>query len=342
MKTPLCYHHRDAEAPNLLILLLASISHYNETTEHPGKRIPLLVNKDQPAPLRNNANAEKEDRLPKISIGLPVFNGEAFLDESLSSLRRQTCEDFELIISDNASTDATAEIIARHKAVDSRIRYVRQPQNIGASENFLFVLAQARSELFMWASHDDIWEDNWLEVLSGCIAPDDIGVRGTIKLTRDDQVVAEKKPPDFRRFGFATCFLRNENDYRSHYVYSLFNRDKLLRADTESFKFEYYPDAILIYCLLEQGSLRTVDETSLRYRLHDENLGSLYSGKWKGWKKILYRIHPLRYYLAYIRYSRRPFTKLGIALLIPVKHLYAQFSFWVRGARELITGKRAL
>lgn len=275
-----------------------------------------------------------------MCIGLPVFNGEAFLRESLDSLLGQTFEDFELIISDNASTDSTADIIAGYEALDSRVRYVRQPENIGGSENFLYVLSQARAELFMWASHDDIWEEDWLEVLIDRITPEDIGVRGRIKLTRDGQVVAEKKPPDFHRFDFARFFLRNENDYRSHYVYSLFNREKLLRADIESLKFEYYPDAILTYCLLEQGSLRTVDQTSLRYRLHDENLGSSYSGKWKGWKKILYRIHPLRYYLAYVRYSRRPLTKLCIFLLIPAKHIYAQFSFWVRGGKELITGKR--
>ena len=294
------------------------------------------------ASARNGPRLEQEEPVPKISIGLPVFNGESYLDESLSSLLGQTCDDFELIISDNASTDSTSDIVASHEARDSRIRYVRQSQNIGASENFLYVLGQARSELFMWASHDDIWEDNWLEVLSACITPEDVGVRGRINLTRDGEVVAEKKPPNFRRFDFARCFLRNENDYRSHYAYSLFNREKLIRADLESFKFEYYPDAILIYCLLEQGSLRTVDQTSLRYRLHDENLGSSYSQKWKGWKKLLYRVHPLRYYLAYVRYSRRPLTKLRIFLLIPVKHIYAQFSFWVRGGKELITGEREI
>ena len=282
------------------------------------------------------------DRRPKVSIGLPVYNGEAFLDEALTSLRDQTFDDFELIVSDNASTDSTADIVAAHEAVDSRIKYFRQPENIGASENFLFVLSKARTELFMWAAHDDTYEDNWLEVLCNCITGEDVGVRGRIDLTRDGQVVAEKKPPDFRRFDFARCFLRNENDYRSHYVYSLFNREKLLRVDTQAINFEYYPDAILTYCLLEQGSLRTVPETSLRYRLHDENLGAAYSEKWKGWRKILYRIHPLRYYLAYVRYSRRPLTKLCILLLIPVKHIYAQASFWVRGGKELLTGKRAI
>ena len=299
-----------------------------------------MVKKDQAA--ANTLSGRSVASLPKISIGLPVFNGESFLREALDSLLGQSYKDFELIISDNASTDSTADIIAEYSALDSRIRSVRQPQNIGASENFLFVLSQARTELFMWASHDDIWEENWLEVLIDCFTPEDVGVRGGIVLTRDGQVVAEKRPPDFKRFDFARFFLRNENDFRSHYVYSLFDREKLLRADIESFKFEYYPDAILTYCLLEQGSLRTVDQTSLRYRLHDENLGSWYSGKWKGWKKLLYRVHPLRYYLAYVGYSRRPLTKLRIFLLIPVKHIYAQCSFWVRGGKELLTGKRVI
>lgn len=296
----------------------------------------------KPVPTGESADTRQDTRLPKVSIGLPVFNGESFLHESLDSLLGQSYEDFELIISDNASTDSTADIIASYEARDSRIRSVRQPNNIGANENFLFVLNQARAELFMWASHDDIWEENWLEVLSGCITSADVGIRGRIDLTRDGQVVAEKKPPDFQRHGYASFFLRNENDYRSHYVYSLFNREKLLRADIESAKFEYYPDALLTFTLLEQGSLRTVGETSLRYRLHDDNHGSRDSAKWKGWQKILYRVHPLRYYLAYVRHSRRPLTKLCIFLLIPVKHIYAQSSFWVRGARELLTGKRAL
>jgi glycosyltransferase involved in cell wall biosynthesis len=295
-----------------------------------------------PASNRKSNTSEQQERLPKVSIGLPVFNGESFLQESLESLLGQTYEDFELIISDNASTDSTPDIVAKYKALDPRIRYFRQPRNIGASENFLFVLSQARAELFMWASHDDIWEENWLEVLCDSITPEDVGIRGWIKLTRDGRVVAEKKPPDFERFDFTRCFLRNENDFRSHYVYSLFYREKLLGTDIESFKFEYYPDAILTYCLLRQGSLRTVDQTSLYYRLHDENLGSWYSGKWKGWKKLLYRIHPLRYYLAYVRYSHRPLTKLWILFLIPVKHVFAQVSFWFRGGKELITGKREL
>ena len=77
--------------------------------------------------------------VPRVSIGLPVYNGEDYLAESLEALLGQSYEDFELIISDNASTDGTAEICRRYAEQDSRIRYIRQPRNIGAAPNHNFV-----------------------------------------------------------------------------------------------------------------------------------------------------------------------------------------------------------
>lgn len=94
---------------------------------------------------------------PRLSIGLPIYNGETFLAESLEALLGQTYEDFELIISDNASTDDSADICRRYAKQDSRIRYVRQPRNIGMVPNHNFVLGQAGSELFKWASDDDLY-----------------------------------------------------------------------------------------------------------------------------------------------------------------------------------------
>jgi glycosyltransferase involved in cell wall biosynthesis len=95
--------------------------------------------------------------LPRLSIGLPVYNGESFLAESLDALLGQSYEDFELIISDNASADGTADICRRYAKQDSRIRYFRQPRNIGCAPNHNFVTEQARGELFKVASHDDLY-----------------------------------------------------------------------------------------------------------------------------------------------------------------------------------------
>ena len=101
--------------------------------------------------------------VPRLSIGLPVYNGENYLAESLDALLGQTYEDFELIISDNASTDGTADICRRYEKQDSRIRYVRQPRNIGCAPNHNFVVGQARGELFKWASHDDLYARDLLK-----------------------------------------------------------------------------------------------------------------------------------------------------------------------------------
>ncbi len=94
---------------------------------------------------------------PKVSIGMPVYNGEPFIHEALDSLLKQTFTEFELIISDNASTDDTERICREYVAKDQRIRYVRQPENFGAIANFRFVLDEAIGKYFMWAAADDVW-----------------------------------------------------------------------------------------------------------------------------------------------------------------------------------------
>lgn len=100
---------------------------------------------------------------PRLSIGLPVYNGEKYLAESLDALLGQSYEDFELIISDNASTDGTADICRRFDRQDSRIRYIRQPENIGLARNHNFVFEQSAGQLFKWASYDDLYAHDLLE-----------------------------------------------------------------------------------------------------------------------------------------------------------------------------------
>ena len=100
---------------------------------------------------------------PRLTIGLPVYNGEKYLAESLEALLGQSFTDFELIVSDNASTDSTGDICRRYEKQDSRLRYIRQPRNIGLSPNHNFVVDQARGELFKWASYDDLYARDLLE-----------------------------------------------------------------------------------------------------------------------------------------------------------------------------------
>jgi len=101
------------------------------------------------------------DSDPIVSIGLPVFNGERYLDQAIRSILSQSFHNLELIICDNASTDATPDICAYH-AADPRIRYVRQPRNLGAGPNYDDCFHRARGRYFKWAAHDDLLAPTYL------------------------------------------------------------------------------------------------------------------------------------------------------------------------------------
>ena len=104
---------------------------------------------------------------PRVSVGVPVYNGEAFLRQTLDSLLAQTFRDFELIIADNASTDGTAAICQDYASRDSRIRYVRNEVNIGANPNFNRLVALARAPYFKLANADDLCHP---ELLARCVS----------------------------------------------------------------------------------------------------------------------------------------------------------------------------
>lgn len=103
---------------------------------------------------------------PRVTIGLPVYNGAQFIEEALNSMLAQTFTDFELIISDNASTDQTEQICRSYAARDNRICYFRQARNIGAGNNFNYVFEYASGEYFKWIAHDDVYDP---EFLSKCV-----------------------------------------------------------------------------------------------------------------------------------------------------------------------------
>jgi glycosyltransferase involved in cell wall biosynthesis len=126
-----------------------------------------------------------------LSIGLPVYNGGKFLEKRLESILNQTFKDFELIISDNSSTDNTQIICEKFLKKDKRIRYIRQKENRGPSWNFNFVLSKADMEYFVMASADDIWSEKFLE-------------KNVEFLEKNKQFVGS--------IGEVSLFYRNEND----------------------------------------------------------------------------------------------------------------------------------
>jgi glycosyltransferase involved in cell wall biosynthesis len=170
---------------------------------------------------------------PKVSIGMPVYNGSPFIREALDSLLNQTFTDFELIISDNASTDETESICREYAAKDPRIRYVRQPENRGALLNFRFVLDEAVGEYFMWAAADDMWSSKWIEELLPVAIKSNVLVYGLMRnINQSNEDVLYKIPLSFSFRG--PKFIRRLSYFCNHFagkanpIYGLTSRKDLL------------------------------------------------------------------------------------------------------------------
>jgi glycosyltransferase involved in cell wall biosynthesis len=113
---------------------------------------------------------------PLVSIGMPVYNDHAFLRQTLDCLLNQDLTDFELVISDNASTDATEEICREYASKDRRVRYYRNESNIGAARNFNAVLGLCSGKYFCWAASHDLWEPAFLSACVGALERDSTAV----------------------------------------------------------------------------------------------------------------------------------------------------------------------
>ena len=104
-----------------------------------------------------------DNKKPKVTIGLPIYNGEKNVSERIKQILTQTFQDFILIISDNGSNDKTQEICEKMSKIDKRIIYFRHEKNSGPYWNFNFVLKEASTKYFVWATVDDIWSQEFLQ-----------------------------------------------------------------------------------------------------------------------------------------------------------------------------------
>jgi len=177
---------------------------------------------------------EHTKSMAKVSIGMPVYNGSAYIRRALDSLLSQSFEDFELIISDNVSTDDTRDICQEYERNDPRVRYIRQKKNLGPIRNFDFVLNQSKGEYFMWAAHDDVWDSRFLETMVHVFAISDDSV---IAVGCEAQYTVDTiKQPFFREgAAFYDVFLESAVNRVSYMLYngygnmfySLFKRERL-------------------------------------------------------------------------------------------------------------------
>lgn len=211
---------------------------------------------------------------PRLSIGLPVRNGARFLAETLDSLLGQTFGDFELLIADNASTDATQEIASAYAARDSRIRYHRHAENVGGARNFNFCFEQTRGELFKWSASDDRLHPTFLQ---RCVAV--LEERPEVVLCAADAVEIDSEGTLGARYDYdmATDDPRASVRFRDlilvrhpcTLVFGVARRDSL--ATTRLIGGFVSADRVLLAELGLRGRLVSIPEPLFERRVHEEN-----------------------------------------------------------------------
>ena len=199
---------------------------------------------------------------PKVSIGMPVFNGEQSIRAALDTLIGQSFPDFELIVSDNASTDGTEHVCREYAARDQRIRYIQQSTNLGAEANFKFVLDEAKGEYFMWAACDDARSLDFVELNIKFLSENPEYVASTCPNRYEGQ---SRNNQDLVRFAldgelFERFFQFFENCWNSHAMFYSLVRTKVLRdCETIGKRFFALDWAIILY-LASKGKInRTKD-----------------------------------------------------------------------------------
>jgi glycosyltransferase involved in cell wall biosynthesis len=296
---------------------------------------------------------EKND-VPLVSIGLPVFNGEDFLRRALDTLLAQTFVNFELIISDNASTDKTEEICKEYAARDSRIRYIRQASNLGGLENFNFVLREAHSRYFMWAAVDDQWDPLFIQSLLRRLEND----RTAIGAFCPYQLVAEETRGTLE--GIWTCnyesrylffrLLKFTRHYRDTCIYGVMRREYL---DNIKFIPWAWPNTgtpynlvyPMVYSLLSKGNFLFVGEKPLWFK--NVTISHWHATPFMKYPLLGYLAHVMRKLNVFLRSTRYIYrdskSAWVVCLMIPIlgmrffvdciSPVYAAVRIWLSGRK---------
>lgn len=225
---------------------------------------------------------QSAEKLPKLTIGMPVYNGERYIREAIESILAQSFTDFELIISDNASTDQTEVICKKYLRMDPRIKYIQQAETININLNFKFLLDVAESKYFMWMACDDCWEtrDSLQKLMnkieegySLCFPNIDLLTVGKNGNTKTKGVMK----------GFINCKSRFDFAIQtvhicSYQIYGLYNRQFLkehFRYIEECQKFRCFSEGLFLHVSSSSANLAFVEDAVLTYRRHELNSSSI-------------------------------------------------------------------
>ena len=217
---------------------------------------------------------------PRVSIGLAVYNGQRYLAEAVDSVLAQTCADLELIVSDNASTDATESICRARAAGDQRLRYYRNRQNLGAAKNFNRAFALSRGEYFKWMAADDVLAPECIARCAERLDGDPAAVLAFPRVAVIDEFdnAAEKRPYRYDRLDLTSPSAGERVRQIILHLPSISIIFGLIRASalrrTPLFRPYVGADYCLLFDLALLGRFAEVPEYLARGRWHADSYGA--------------------------------------------------------------------
>ena len=220
---------------------------------------------------------------PLVSIGMPVFNGENFIGEALSSIVAQSYQNLQIVIGDNASTDATESICREFAERDDRIQYFRHAENLGASANHDFVFFRSDGPFFRLAAHDDVLHPKLIERCANALIsrPEyalayprtrQIDAEGVEQGGIDDNITGMDSPSPALRLGRIIC----PRNWATP-VFGVFRRDAV-RAETILGRY-VGSDRTLLAELAMAGPWHRVDEYLFYRREHATTSTNAFRGE---------------------------------------------------------------
>jgi glycosyltransferase involved in cell wall biosynthesis len=200
---------------------------------------------------------------PLVSIGLFLYNGDRFLEAALDSFLQQTFRDFELIISDDCSTDRSEEICRRYAAQDSRIRYYRNQRNMGAGWNVRRVYELAAGKYFMQAAHDGMVQPDFLSLCLDALEADDslVLAHSLTRVIDEDGQLLENYDDRLRTNSLAPLVRARDlllKSHRCHPISGLIRRDALHKLPPQG--SHIHSDRVLLLQLGLRGRFYEVPE----------------------------------------------------------------------------------
>lgn len=214
---------------------------------------------------------DQNSSFPSVSIGLPVFNGEPHIQDAIDSLLGQTYPNFELIVSDNGSTDRTAEICSAYAIRDPRVRFFRNDTNIGGAKNFNRVFDLSCGKYFAWAAHDDLWHPSYIAKCVNVLEehPEYVLCASNIRFI-DDRGSPLEHPGRFNRMNTSSMGLRERTrtltaEVNWYALYGVMSAEMLRK--TRLVRSAFGGDVVLLMEILFQGETFILNEPLFTYRL---------------------------------------------------------------------------